>query len=206
MSAEAVTTWFLELTAPDELRPAPVPAPAGGVRIVRAGEPSGEFGRFLYTAVGGDCSWTDRLAWPPERWQAHLERPGCEVWVAYRHGTPAGYMELDAQDGGAVEIVYFGLLPRSRGLGVGGHLLSYGAARAWDLAERQPGRPPTRRVWLHTCSLDGPYALPNYRRRGFRVTHSTVAGPVAGSAAPSVPPSTPSAPPSATEAESRHVG
>ncbi|MYS18767.1 Acetyltransferase (GNAT) domain-containing protein [Streptomyces sp. DvalAA-14] len=168
-----LTTWYLELGAPGELRPAPAPAPAAGVRIVRAEIPSGVFGRFLYTAVGGDCSWTDRLPWPPEQWQRLMEQPGHEVWVAYRHGTPAGYLELAAQDEGAVEIEYFGLLPQSRGLGIGGHLLSYGTARAWDLADRWPGRAATRRVWLHTCSLDGPHALANYRRRGFRVTHTT---------------------------------
>jgi ribosomal protein S18 acetylase RimI-like enzyme len=166
-----VTTWYLEQTAREELRPA-APA-AGGVSVVRAEVPCGELGRFLYAAVGGDVSWTDRLPWPAERWQAHLERPGSELWVAYDRGTPAGYIELDAQDEGAVEIAYFGLLPAFRGRGIGGHLLSYGTERAWDLADRRPGRPRTRRVWVHTCSLDGPYALGNYQRRGFRVTHTT---------------------------------
>ncbi|WP_329137616.1 GNAT family N-acetyltransferase [Streptomyces sp. NBC_01476] len=174
MTGTAVTTWYLELTAPEELRPAAVPPAEAGVTVVRAEEPSGVFGRFLYTAVGGDCSWTDRLPWAPEQWQRHLEEPGRELWVAYRHGTPAGYLELAGQDEGAVEIVYFGLLPRFRGLGIGGHLLSYGTARAWELARRWPGRPATGRVWLHTCSLDGPHALGNYRRRGFRVTKTTV--------------------------------
>ncbi|WP_328912777.1 MULTISPECIES: GNAT family N-acetyltransferase [unclassified Streptomyces] len=178
----AVTTWSLELTAPGELRPAAAPAAETDVRIARAEVPSAEFGRFLYTAVGGDCQWTDRLPWPPERWRTHLERPGCEVWVAYERGTPAGYVELDAQDGGVVEIAYFGLLPAFRGRGLGGHLLSYGTARAWDLAGRWPGRPATGRVWVHTCSLDGPYALENYRRRGFRV-FDTVTAPAAEQAA-----------------------
>jgi hypothetical protein len=27
------------------------------------------------------------------------------------------------------------------------------------------------RVWLHTCSLDSPAALPSYERRGFRRYH-----------------------------------
>ncbi|MCL2731515.1 MAG: GNAT family N-acetyltransferase [Actinomycetia bacterium] len=167
-----VTTWYLEQTDRDELRPAAAPA-VPGVGIARAEVPSGDLGRFLYAAVGGDVSWIDRLPWPVEQWQAHLERPGAELWVAYERGTPAGYIELDAQDEGAVEIVYFGLLPAFRGRGIGGHLLSYGTARAWDLAGRWPGRPETRRVWLHTCSLDGPHALGNYQRRGFRVTHTT---------------------------------
>ncbi|AZQ74081.1 MULTISPECIES: GNAT family N-acetyltransferase [Streptomyces] len=164
-----VTTWSLEQTSPADLIPAHVPDASSGIRIERAAVPSPEFSRFLYTAVGGDIRWTDRLSWSYEKWTAFLERPGTETWVAYEHGTPAGYVELDAQPEGAVEIVYFGLVPAFRGRRIGGHLLSVGTARAWDLAERWPEREPTKRVWLHTCSLDGPHALGNYERRGFRV-------------------------------------
>ncbi|MEU1783437.1 MULTISPECIES: GNAT family N-acetyltransferase [Streptomyces] len=164
-----VTTWSMEQTSPADLIPAHVPDTSSGIRIERAAVPSPEFSRFLYTAVGGDIRWTDRLSWSYEKWTAFLERPGTETWVAYEHGTPAGYVELDAQPEGAVEIVYFGLVPAFRGRRIGGHLLSVGTARAWDLAERWPEREPTKRVWLHTCSLDGPHALGNYERRGFRV-------------------------------------
>lgn len=169
-----VTTWFLEQTSPEDLSPARVPDADSGIRIVRAEIPSPEFSRFLYTAVGGDVTWTDRLGWTYARWREFLERPGVETWVAYDRGTPAGYVELEAQPEGAVEIVYFGLIPAFRGRGIGGHLLSYGTARAWDMAERRPGREATRRVWLHTCSKDGPHALDNYVKRGFRVYDTTV--------------------------------
>ncbi len=168
-TTRTVTTWSLEQTSPADLVPARTPDASSGVRIERAEVPSPEFSRFLYTAVGGDWSWTDRLPWSYARWQAHLERPGVETWVAYERGTPAGYLELDPQPDGAVEIVYFGLIPSFQGRRIGGHLLSYGTARAWDLAGRWPGREATRRVWLHTCSKDGPHALANYERRGFRV-------------------------------------
>ncbi|WP_432038360.1 GNAT family N-acetyltransferase [Streptomyces cucumeris] len=164
-----VTTWSLEQTSPADLSPAREPAAEAGVRIVRAEVPSPEFSRFLYTSVGADVSWTDRLVWPHERWQEHLDRPGVETWVAYEHGTPAGYIELERQDDGVVEILYFGLLPAFRGRRIGGHLLTWGIRRAWDQGERLPGQPPTKRVWVHTCSKDGPYALDNYQRRGFRV-------------------------------------
>ncbi|MGP3922887.1 GNAT family N-acetyltransferase [Streptomyces sp. 8N616] len=164
-----VTTWSLEQTSPADLAPATPPDAGSGIRIVRSEVLSPEFSRFLYTAVGGDVTWTDRLGWPYERWQAFLDRPGVETWVAYVRGTPAGYIELEAQDEGVVEISYFGLIPAFRGRRVGGYLLSEGTARAWDLAERWPGLTPTKRVWVHTCSKDGPYALDNYRRRGFRL-------------------------------------
>jgi GNAT superfamily N-acetyltransferase len=168
----AVTTWSLELTSPDDLRPAA--EPAGDVRVVRAEIPSPEFSRFLYTAVGGDIHWTDRLDRTYAQWDAALSRPGVETWVAYEKGTPAGYLELEAQDEGVVEIVYFGLIPAFRGRRIGGHLLSVGAARAWDLATRWPGRTPTKRVWLHTCSKDGPHAMDNYLRRGFALFDTKV--------------------------------
>lgn len=97
-----------------------------------------------------------------------------ETWVAYDRGTPAGYVELTPGDDGVVEIEYFGLIPAFRGRLIGGHLLSYGAARAWDLAERWPGLATTKRVWLHTCSKDGAYAMDNYQRRGFRLFDTKV--------------------------------
>jgi ribosomal protein S18 acetylase RimI-like enzyme len=169
----AVTTWSLEQTSPADLLPAA--EPAGDVRIVRSEVPSPEFSRFLYTSVGGDIRWTDRLGWTYAQWQEDLDRPEVETWVAYERGTPAGYVQLEAQAEGVVEIVYFGLIPAFRGRRIGGHLLSYGVARAWDLAERRPGRPPTKRVWLHTCSKDGEHALDNYLRRGFKLFDTKVA-------------------------------
>ncbi|MFC7733212.1 GNAT family N-acetyltransferase [Actinomadura keratinilytica] len=91
-----------------------------------------------------------------------------------RRRRPAGFAELDPQPDGQVELAYFGLLRPFHGRGLGGHLLSVAAARAWDLADRWPGREATTRVWLHTCSLDGPAALPNYQSRGFRVYDTRV--------------------------------
>ncbi|WP_204041319.1 GNAT family N-acetyltransferase [Acrocarpospora phusangensis] len=152
-----VTTWYLEQTGRKDLRRA-APAP---VEIVRAEIPSPEFSRFLYTAVGGGWHWTDRLPWTPEQWSEWLSGD-VETWVAYHRGTPAGYAELHGQAGGNVEVAYFGLLPYAIGKGIGGHLLSEAVSRAWE-------REGTRRVWVHTCSLDGPAALPNYQARGFRV-------------------------------------
>ncbi|WP_299540047.1 GNAT family N-acetyltransferase [uncultured Streptomyces sp.] len=171
-AALEVTTWSLEQTSPDDLVPAAVPE--GDLRIVRAEVPLPEFSRFLYASVGGDLRWSDRLSLTYAQWREILERPGVETWVAYANGTPAGYVELDPQPDGAVEIMYFGLVPAFRGRRIGGHLLSYGVARAWDLAERWPGREATKRVWLHTCSKDGEHAMANYLRRGFRLFDTRV--------------------------------
>lgn len=177
-SSDTVTIWYLEQTSPSDLSAPEGPGPGGDIEIRAARVPSPAFNMFLYDAVGSDVSWTDRLPWTVDRWRAFLEQPGTETWVAYDRGTPAGYIELEGQAEGQVEISYFGLMPPFRGRGIGGHLLAFGTARAWDLAERWPGRAPTERVWVHTCSLDGPQAMPNYRRRGFRL-YDTVDTPAA---------------------------
>jgi GNAT superfamily N-acetyltransferase len=194
-----VTTWSLEQRDPGDLRPAR--APDLPVEVVRIEAPNPELSRFLYAAVGGDWYWLDRLSWPYERWRAWLDRPAVETWVAYHRGTPAGYVELDPQPAGTVEIAYFGLLPEFFGKGIGGHLLATGTARAWDLAERWPReREPTRRVWVHTCSLDGPAALANYRARGFTIfatathTETLPARPPTRPSAPQRPPTPPRRP------------
>jgi GNAT superfamily N-acetyltransferase len=159
-----VTTWHLEMRTAGELRPAPVPVPAP--QLVRAAHPCPAFSRFLYTAVGGDWHWTDRLGWSHAQWLAWLDRPVVQTWVLYVQGNPAGYMELETQAGANVEISYFGLLPAFTGRGLGGHLLSEGIRRAWEGG--------ARRVWVHTCSLDAPAAYANYRARGMQLFRTEV--------------------------------
>jgi GNAT superfamily N-acetyltransferase len=154
-----VTTWSLELRQPSELRPSV--APDLELTLLQAKRPSPELSRFLYSAVGGDWYWIDRLGWSPERWLEWLSRNGIETWVAYLEGTPAGYFELDGSSASEVEIAYFGLLPGFIGKRLGGWLLTRAIARAWEMGPE--------RVWVHTCSLDGPNALANYQARGMRV-------------------------------------
>ena len=154
-----VTTTYLEMTDRSQLRPA-APGPPG-YEVVRARIPCPELNRFLYTAVGAGWWWYTRLGWDYDRWLRYLDRPALQTWIAYLTGTPAGYFELERQDGGDVELAYFGLLPRFIGRGLGGALLGAAISRAWEM--------DAARVWVHTCSLDHHRALPNYQARGFRV-------------------------------------
>jgi GNAT superfamily N-acetyltransferase len=160
--ATHITTRYLEMLAPTDLRP----SRADDLEVRRAVLPSPELNRFLYTAVGGDWYWTDRLPWTYAQWLAYLDRPELQTWVGYVSGTPAGYFELEAQAEGAVEVAYFGLLPGFVGKGYGGALLTAAVERAWAMN--------ARRVWLHTCTLDHPGALTNYQRRGFRLYREEV--------------------------------
>jgi GNAT superfamily N-acetyltransferase len=166
MKPTEVTTWHLEQRSPEELRPAP--KPAAPVSMARVERPSPEFSRYLYAAVGRDWWWYSRLPWTRDEWEDWISRPDVETWVAYERGAPAGYFELERQSGGDVEVVYFGLLPQAIGRGIGGWMLTEALRRAWAIDG-------TTRVWLHTCTLDGPHARANYEARGLRLFDTVVA-------------------------------
>jgi GNAT superfamily N-acetyltransferase len=117
--------------------------------------------RFLYITVGAPWWWYMRLGWKYRDWLDRMEDGRVEFWVAYADGAPAGYFELEAQPNHSVEICYFGLVPEFIGQGHGKALLADAIEKAWHLG--------AKRVWLHTCSLDHPNALPNYLKRGFAV-------------------------------------
>jgi GNAT superfamily N-acetyltransferase len=150
------------MKVPSDLKPAL--AANADARIERVEGCPASFYRYLYAEVGRAYRWMDRLAWTDGDIRAHLASPGISLWLLTVRGAPAGYFELKAtpQDG-SVEIAYFGLLPEFIGRGLGKHLLTEAVEKAWSLG--------ARRVWLHTCSLDDPAALPNYVSRGFRPFH-----------------------------------
>jgi GNAT superfamily N-acetyltransferase len=117
--------------------------------------------RRLYTEVGREYRWVDRLGWTDEEITQYLADPALELWILRERGEPAGYFELRRHDDGAIEIAYFGLLPDAVGRGLGKYLLTRAVERAWQRG--------ANRVWLHTSSLDHGSALPNYLARGFSV-------------------------------------
>jgi GNAT superfamily N-acetyltransferase len=160
MPTVAVTTTYLEITERAQFRPSFSDAPE--LQLIEAREPLPAFYRFLYSTAGRDYHWTDRLTWSDERLGAYLAQPSVTVLVLYLRGTPAGYVELNAasQEPGT-EVAYFGLFAPFHGRGLGKHLLSCGLQRALDDG--------AARIWVHTCTLDGPHALANYRARGFAI-------------------------------------
>jgi GNAT superfamily N-acetyltransferase len=128
------------------------------------------FYRYLYSEVGRNYHWVDRLSWTDAQIAEHLSSSAVTLWVMYASGSPAGYFELERHEDGSTEIAYFGLLPEFIGRGLGGHLLTLAVRQAWSTG--------AGRVWLHTCTLDDAAAMPNYLKRGFKPfkqeTYSTV--------------------------------
>ena len=153
------TRTYLELRAPADFRPAF--GEFNDLLIARVDNAPADLYRRLYRTVGEAYHWRDRWDWTDPEIRAHLGRPEITLYVATRAKRLAGWYELRrVPDDGSVEIAYFGLVPDAVGHGLGKHLLSCAVRDAWAMR-------PTR-VWLHTCTLDHPAALPNYEKRGFR--------------------------------------
>ena len=156
---QAVRT-YLHLKDPGQFRQAFGAFP--GLVVERVATPTAELYRSCYRTVGEAYHWRDRWDWSDAEIQAHLSQPEISIHVAARHGRFLGWYELRrVTENNSVEIAYFGLAPAAIGLGLGKHLLSCAVRDAWQLG-------PSR-VWVHTCTLDHPHALPNYKARGFAV-------------------------------------
>ena len=158
MTRRAVRT-YLQMLDPADLSGAA--APPGDVSLERVEQCPPSQWRRLYTEVGREYHWVDRLGWTDEEIERYLADPALELWVLREMGEPAGYFELRAHDDGAVEVAYFGLMPSAVGRGLGKYLLTRAVERAWARG--------ASRVWLHTSSLDHSSALPNYLARGFSI-------------------------------------
>ena len=161
MPSVRVTRTYLQMLSPDALRSRPEGTRADDARVrfehVRHCPIS--FYRYLYAEVGRRHHWVDRLTWSDEQVAARLEDPRVAIWVMSVDGAPAGYAELERHADDSMEIAYFGLLPDFLRRGLGKLMLTAAVDRAWEQG--------VSRVWLHTCTLDDPAALPNYIKRGF---------------------------------------
>ena len=153
-----VTRTYLEMRDPSEPQAAKLDDPL--IRIELQKDCSVELFRWLYVEVGKNYHWIDRLPWTDDDIRAHLAQPEISVWLMTYDEERAGYFELRKCEDGSTEIAYFGLLPQFLGRGLGKHLLTYATEQAWADG--------AKRVWLHTCTLDDPAALPNYLKRGFK--------------------------------------
>lgn len=155
-----MTITYLQMLDRNEHRP---PARSGDphFRVLEATVRQWQVNRFLYVLVGSQCSWKSKLQWSDAQWAEYTESASLRTFLAFYDGSIGGYFETIRSSENEIELARFGLAPQFIGRGLGGLLLSFAIERAWEL------EPP--RVWLHTRDLDHPYALANYRARGFSV-------------------------------------
>jgi GNAT superfamily N-acetyltransferase len=131
------------------------------VQLVRWKDCSAAKYRLLYSRVGAQWLWWSRMAKADDELEAIIRDPAVQLYaVVDRARVEVGMLELDFRVAGECEIAFFGLIPGATGKGLGKWLMRKALQLGW-------GGEGVRRMWVHTCTLDGPTALPFYMAQGF---------------------------------------
>ncbi|HEV7233323.1 MAG TPA: GNAT family protein [Sphingorhabdus sp.] len=147
----------LEMTS----RPALRAMPASDLRLERWDAPTPAKYRALYRRVGEPWLWFSRLELDDAALSAIIYDQKVRIWaVLDRRGIEVGILELDFREAGQCEIAFFGLVPELGGKGHGTWLMAMALKAGW-------AEPGVERLWVHTCTLDGPGALAFYIKSGF---------------------------------------
>ena len=156
-----VTRTHLEMRDIGALRPSR--PPSADARLAREQVSTAEY-RDIYREVGERWYWRDRLIMADAALADYLASPNVHVWVLRVGDEIAGYFELQQYSDKSVELMYFGLVPRFMGQGLGGWMLTRAVEEAFALGAGL--------LTLHTCTLDASTALPNYLARGFVISRT----------------------------------
>ena len=118
-----------------------------------------DLNKFFYKQIGKKHQWVDRLIWQDKNWIEYVSNKNLKTFILKKNNDFVGYFELFFNKN-ECEIAYFGILEEFIGKGYGGFLLSEAIRIGFKNANR---------VWVHTCSLDHPNAIENYKSRGMKV-------------------------------------
>ena len=151
---------YLEINSLEELNETNILSEDYSIKIV---EPRDfQLNKFFYKNVGKNHHWIDRLIWTDQQWSNYTSDNKVKTYILKNKDDLAGYFELIFhKDKKEVEIAYLGLLEEYYNKKLGSYLLS--------AAIRNSFSDKTKRVWVHTCSLDHQNALNNYLSRGMKI-------------------------------------
>ena len=153
---------YLEINSPDEINSS---EPKINCKIEVRNPPDFQINKFFYKQIGKSYRWIDRLVWDDVKWMNYTNNSNLETYVLTENEELIGFFELLFHlELRKCEIAYFGILDQYIGQKYGGYLLS----EALKLGFRKK----TKKVWLHTCSLDHKNALKNYLKRGMKIFRS----------------------------------
>jgi GNAT superfamily N-acetyltransferase len=152
----AAVVTYLEMLE----RPRATLTPSAPVTLRQVRNPGLDWYRQIFRRAGLQWLWWSRIEMTDAQLSAILNAPTTELFIAKNDGAEIGMAELDRAHPDQVEIAFFGLYPEWVGKGLGRAFMNALLDRAWN-AE-------TSRVWVHTCTLDSPAALPFYLTCGFR--------------------------------------
>ena len=162
MSAQ-VERSYLEISSINELLVKN--KPFSDLYLEKVNPPDFQLNKFFYKEIGKKHSWTDRLVWDDKKWIDYLENSGVNTFILKHNKDFIGYFEqIFDKDKLDCEIAYFGILEEYIGKKFGGYFLSEAIKISFNIG--------SKRIWVHTCSLDHKNALQNYLSRGMKVFKS----------------------------------
>ena len=124
-----------------------------------------QLNKFFYKNIGKNHKWVDRLTWSEEKWINYVSNASVRSYVFKFNDDLVGFFELIFHpEKNETEIAYFGILEEYHNKKLGSYLLS--------IAIKKSFMDNTKRVWVHTCSLDHKNALKNYIARGMKIFKS----------------------------------
>ena len=155
-----IDRYYLEINSIKNLNK--VKSPEKNLVLEKVEPPNIELNKFFYKNVGKNHRWVDRLVWDNLKWISYLENKNVHTYILKLNNDLVGYFEI-IQDFSLnnFEIAYFGILDDYIGKKFGGFLLSEAIKICFELK--------SKKVWVHTCSLDHKHALKNYLNRGMKI-------------------------------------
>ena len=136
--------------------------PFNNLCLEKVNPPDFQLNKFFYKEIGKKHSWTDRLVWNDKKWIDYLESSGVATYILKHNKDFIGYFgQIFDKEKLDCEIAYFGILEEYIGKKLGGYFLSEAIKISFNIG--------SKRVWVHTCSLDHKNALQNYLSRGMKV-------------------------------------
>ncbi len=121
-----------------------------------------QLNKFFYKNIGKNHKWVDRLTWSEEKWINYVSNKSVRSYVFKFKDDLVGFFELIIHpEKNETEIAYFGILEEYQNKKLGSYILSEAIKISFQNN--------TKRVWVHTCSLDHKNALKNYISRGMKI-------------------------------------
>ena len=149
---------YLEINSLSELNESKIVEESYSIKLV---EPVDfQLNKFFYKNVGKNHHWVDRLVWTEKQWTEYVSNKKVKTYILKKQDELAGYFELILHQN-EIEIAYLGLLEEYQNKKLGSFLLSSAIKNSFSYQ--------TKRVWVHTCSLDHKNALSNYIARGMKI-------------------------------------
>ena len=149
---------YLEINSLSDLNESKIVEEGYSIKLV---EPVDfQLNKFFYKNVGKNHHWVDRLVWTEKQWTEYVSNKKVKTYILKKQDDLVGYFELILHQN-EIEIAYLGLLEEYQNKKLGSFLLSSAIKNSFSYQ--------TKRVWVHTCSLDHKNALNNYISRGMKI-------------------------------------